>query len=71
MFKLCNTVAIIAQSKTLNHFEFSAIERGAEHIFTEADWSIVPSETILNYSYSKREAEKRAWAIAEEQSRQV
>jgi len=49
----------------------SPIERGVGHVFTEADWSIVPSETVLSYFYSKREAEKRAWAIAEEQSRQV
>ncbi len=47
----------------------SPIERGAGHVFTEADWALVPSETVLPYFYSKREAEKRAWALAEEQTR--
>lgn len=38
-------------------------------MFTEADWSIIPSEKVLAYSYSKRQAEKKAWEIAEQQSR--
>ena len=40
-------------------------ERGESYTFTEQDWSLTPSPTRLPYYYSKREAEKKAWEIAE------
>lgn len=46
-------------------------ERGAGHVFTEEDWSLTPSESVLPYFCAKREAEKKAWEIAEKQSRCV
>ena len=38
-------------------------------MFTEEDWSLTPSESVLPYFCAKREAEKKAWEIAEKQSR--
>ncbi|KAG1658588.1 hypothetical protein FOA52_016200 [Chlamydomonas sp. UWO 241] len=44
-------------------------ELGKDHVYTEADWCASPSVDVLPYFFSKREAEKRAWAMAEEQDR--
>ena len=44
-------------------------ERGKEHVFTDADWGISASETVLPYFHSKKLAEQRAWEIAKKQSR--
>eukprot|EP00195_Chlamydomonas_chlamydogama_P013640 CAMPEP_0202892812 /NCGR_PEP_ID=MMETSP1392-20130828/2505_1 /ASSEMBLY_ACC=CAM_ASM_000868 /TAXON_ID=225041 /ORGANISM="Chlamydomonas chlamydogama, Strain SAG 11-48b" /LENGTH=364 /DNA_ID=CAMNT_0049576907 /DNA_START=658 /DNA_END=1752 /DNA_ORIENTATION=+ len=44
-------------------------ERGPGHVFTEEDWSLTPTEKVLPYYYSKREAEKAAWDIAGKQDR--
>ena len=47
----------------------SPIERGPDHVFTEEDWCIIPTNTVLPYYCSKREAEKKAWEIVEKQNR--
>ena len=39
------------------------------HIFTEDDWAVYTSETVAPYCYSKFLAEKKAWEIADAQSR--
>ncbi len=38
-------------------------------MFTEEDWCIVPTESVLPYFYSKKQAEKKAWEMNEAQKR--
>lgn len=45
------------------------LEKGAGHVFTEDDWSVVPTPKVMPYFYAKREAEREAVAICERQSR--
>ena len=62
---------VILKPFTLNLPNICSVnERGDDHVFTENDWALKPTPTMLAYNYSKREAEKAAWAIAEKQTRQ-
>jgi nucleoside-diphosphate-sugar epimerase len=44
-------------------------DRGAGHVFTEADWNTASSLTLNPYSFSKVSAERKAWEMQKEQSR--
>ena len=43
------------------------VERGEEHVMTEADWNLRSSPQFLPLNYAKKLAEKRAWELFDSQ----
>ena len=60
---------VVTSSIAATYGDAIDIQKTANQIFTEDDWNTTSSETHQPYPYSKVAAERKAWEMAEAQSR--